>query len=187
MIGPPESVVKQYLAWAYAKQDEELKIKTAPTAGPTIMRYGNGRATVTSQRIIDDDGVATQVLRAGVFYSFEIEAEFEAASSQPILGFQIRDHYGKEIFSMNTLQSRVRIEPAEAGDRRGVRFRFRWPELAEATYSFSPAVAEGTQEDHQVLDWIEGASFIRSVPTSFVLGVIRIADVETNAYVPELA
>ena len=47
LIGTPEAVVKQYLAWAYAKQDEELKISTAPAEGPTVMRYGNGRASVT--------------------------------------------------------------------------------------------------------------------------------------------
>ena len=187
LIGTPETVVKQYLAWAYAKQDEELKITTAPAEGPTVMRYGNGRATVTRHRILDETGTATQVLKAGMIYSFEIEAEFHAASSQPILGFQIRDHYGKEIFSMNTVQSRIALEPAQAGDRRGARFRFRWPEFAEATYSFSPSVAEGTQESHLVLDWIEGASYVRSAPGRFVLGLIRISDVEAAAYEPERA
>ena len=83
---------------------------------------------------------------------------------------------------MNTVQSRVPVPAARAGDLRGARFRFCWPELAEATYSFSPSVTEGSQELHQVLDWIEGALFVRSVPNSFVLGLIRIPDVETEAY-----
>jgi homopolymeric O-antigen transport system ATP-binding protein len=182
LLGPPEAVVKQYLAWAYAQQDEELKVEAAaPEAeGPTQLRYGNGKARLVRYEILDEGGKPTLVLRPQAVYSIELEAEMHADVARPILGFQIRDHYGKEIFSMNTYQAELVVAPAAPGEVLGARFRFPWPELAEATYSFSPAVAEGTQEVHQVLDWIEGAMFLKSAPPRQVLGLLRVADVETE-------
>jgi ABC-type polysaccharide/polyol phosphate transport system ATPase subunit len=178
--GPPEQVVKQYLAWVYAKQDQSLQIETVAAAGPTQLRYGNGKARIARFEVLDEHGVPTRVLRALQRYRMEIEAEFDADVAAPILGFQVRDHYGKEVFSMNTVQSDLTLAPARPRERVVAAFTLLWPELADAMYSVSPAVAAGTQEVHEVLDWIEGAAFVRSVPERRVLGVLRVRPLDTE-------
>ncbi len=184
LIGPPEAVVKQYLAWAYARQDQELQMESVAAGAATALRYGNGKARLRRYEVLGPDGKATNVLRAGQVYSFELEAEYLAPIAKPILGFQIRDRYGNELFSMNTIQSELALPAGRPGDVLGARFRFRWPELAEATYSFSPSAAEGTQETHQILDWIEGAVYLQSVPERFVLGLFRVEGVEAELFQP---
>ncbi len=177
--GPPEQVVKQYLAWVYSKQDQELQIETVAADGPTQLRYGNGKARIVRYEVFDEAEQPTRVLRALRRYRVEVEAEYHAGVEAPILGFQVRDHYGKEVFSMNTVQSDLTLAPARPGERITAAFSFLWPEFADAMYSVSPAAAAGTQESHEVLDWIEGATFVRSVPDRRVLGVLRVRPLDT--------
>ena len=117
------------------------------------------------------------MLVPGERYEVVLDAAFHADVAEPILGFQIRDPFGRELISMNTTERGTPLPPARAGERLTVRFAFPWPELAETDYSLSPAVASGTQENHTVLDWIDGDVILRSVPTSRVLGLFRPHDV----------
>ena len=172
--GSPEAVVKQYLAWVYARQDRELQVEAIPAEGATQLRYGNGKAVIDRFEIRSEEGEPTRVLRGRKRYTVDIEATFRAAVKAPIVGFQIRDPFGREIFSVNTLQCDLEVADTAPGDRVSAVFEIEWPELAEALYSFSPSVAAGTQDHHEVLDWIEGAGFVRSVPERFVLGLVRV-------------
>ncbi len=178
LIGAPDQVVKHYLAWAYSQQDRELKMESTVSTGPAALRYGNGKATLLDSQLFDAEGEATRIAHAGKVYSVRLQAECRDDVAAPILGFQIRDHYGREIFSINTLQARDRQPPVRAGQTITADFRFLWPEIAEEVYSLSPAAADGTQEAHQVLDWIDSAILIQAVPRSRVLGVFRVPDVD---------
>jgi ABC-type polysaccharide/polyol phosphate transport system ATPase subunit len=178
--GPPEAVVKQYLAWVYARQDRELQVEALAASGPTQLRYGNGKACIDRFEILTEEGEPTRVLRGRRRYTVVLEATFRAPVRAPILGFQVRDPFGREIFSVNTLQCEVPVGDGAPGDRVAATFVIEWPELAEALYSVSPSIAAGTQDHHEVLDWLEGAGFVRSVPDRFVLGLIRVRPVEAE-------
>jgi hypothetical protein len=106
-----------------------------------------------------------------------IRAQFLSDVAEPILGFQLRDPMGRELFSMNNLERGTPLAAARSGDRLTARFRFPWPDLAETDYTISPAAASGTQENHTVLDWIDGDTIIRSCPTSRVLGLFRPSNI----------
>jgi ABC-type polysaccharide/polyol phosphate transport system ATPase subunit len=178
--GIPEAVVKQYLAWVYARQDSELRIESLADTGPTRLRYGNGKGTIERFEILDEAGAPARVLRPASRYTIQIEATLKAAVTSPILGFQIRDPFGREIFTDNTIQCDLHVAKAMPGDRLVATFVILWPELADAVYSVSPALAAGTQADHEVLDWLEGAAFVRSAPERFVLSLIRVRPIEAS-------
>ncbi len=180
LIGSPDEIVKHYLAWAYSQQDRELKIEKAVSTGPTSLRYGNGKATLMETELFDAAGESTRIAHAGRPYAVRLRAICNAEIAAPILGFQLRDHYGREIFSMNTLQGAEPLGAARPGETLVADFRFAWPEIAEEVYSLSPAVAEGTQETHQVLDWIDSGLLVQAVPRSRVLGIFRVGGVEID-------
>ncbi len=178
--GAPEAVVKQYLAWVYARQDKELQVEQIVAEGPTQLRYGNGKGQIERFEILTEAGEPTRVLHGARRYTVELDGTLRAPVRSPILGFQIRDPFGREIFSVNTFQCDLHVEDGEPGDRFSARFVIEWPELADALYSFSPSIAAGTQDLHEVLDWLEGAAFVRSVTDRFVLGLIRVRPIEAE-------
>ncbi|HRY44078.1 MAG TPA: ABC transporter ATP-binding protein [Thermoanaerobaculia bacterium] len=176
LVSSPREIVQRYLAWVYENRDSELRISSEVDRSG-VLRYGDGRARLERWGVVDETGGATTMLVPGERYEVVLDAAFHADVAEPILGFQIRDPFGRELISMNTTERGTPLPPARAGERLTVRFAFPWPELAETDYSLSPAVASGTQENHTVLDWIDGDVILRSVPTSRVLGLFRPHDV----------
>ncbi len=94
---------------------------------------------------------------------------------RPIIGFQFKDRLGQVIFSDNTFLSyREEHLTIKAGNTFNARFAFRLPILPSGDYSISPAVAEGTQEDHVQHHWIHDALIVRVHASSVCLGLLGI-------------
>ena len=78
----------------------------------------------------------------------------------PIIGFQIRDKYGNEVFGQTSLTS-----PVEQGDikqgRNIINFAFDWPEIREGDYFITIGIGNGTEVLNQVEEcWINNAIHI---------------------------
>ncbi len=177
LVATPREVVQRYLAWVYQSQDSDIRVGVTDGERPGVLRYGNGRARLEEWGIFSLDGTKKTALRPGEIYEVVIRARFLADVAEPILGFQLRDPMGRELFSMNNLERGTPLSAARAGERVTARFRFPWPELAETDYTISPAAASGTQENHTVLDWIDGDTIIHSCPDSRVLGLFRPSNI----------
>jgi lipopolysaccharide transport system ATP-binding protein len=177
LVSSPREIVQHYLAWVYQNRDAQMRIVTDEDERKGVLRYGDGRARLESWGVLDADGRTTTMLRPGCRYEVTITALFHADVEEPILGFQIRDPFGRELISMNTTERGKPLSPARTRERITARFAFVWPELAETDYSLSPAAACGTQENHTVLDWIDGDVILRSLPETRVLGLFRPHDI----------
>ena len=62
----------------------------------------------------------------------------------PIVGFMMRNHLGLDFAGTNTAREGFELPPMAAGDVYTVDFHLQLPELYPSSFSFSPAIADGT-------------------------------------------
>lgn len=78
----------------------------------------------------------------------------------PIIGFQIRDKYGNEVFGQTSLTSPVKQGVIKQG-RNIINFAFDWPEIREGDYFITIGIGNGTEVLNQVEEcWINNAIHI---------------------------
>lgn len=78
----------------------------------------------------------------------------------PIIGFQIRDKYGNEVFGQTSLTSPVEQGVIKQG-RNIINFAFDWPEIREGDYFITIGIGNGTEILNQVEEcWINNAIHI---------------------------
>jgi hypothetical protein len=75
----------------------------------------------------------------------------------PIVGFMLRNHLGMDFAGTNTAREGHELPPLRPGDVYTVDFHVQLPELYPGTFSFSPAIADGTLLGYKMCDWIDNA------------------------------
>ena len=75
----------------------------------------------------------------------------------PIVGFMLRNQLGMDFSGTNTAREGYELPPMQPGDVYTVDFHLDLPELYPASFSFSPAIADGTLTAYQMCDWIDNA------------------------------
>jgi hypothetical protein len=75
----------------------------------------------------------------------------------PIVGFMLRNQLGMDFSGTNTAREGHELPPMEPGDVYTVDFYVELPELYGASFSFSPAIADGTLMGYTMCDWIDNA------------------------------
>lgn len=79
----------------------------------------------------------------------------------PILGFIIKDRLGMDITGANTI---LYSKTSDIGDfivdsSKIIKFTFKMPYLMNGKYSIAPAIANGTENNHEQLHWVNDAVF----------------------------
>ena len=95
--------------------------------------------------------------------------------TKPIVGFLVRNSRGQYLFGDNTyLSYRDSPVPSGPGDILVASFTFQMPLLPVGTYSISPAVADGTHDDHVQHHWIHDALLFESRVSVISHGLIGL-------------
>ena len=142
---------------------------------PDQKGFGTGDAKIVSVRLLDPSGAPLSWVVGGEDVILEIRCSAHKDILRPIVGFQFKDRLGQVIFCDNTYfiyQNKLQL--AEAGTEIIARFEFRLPVLPSGDYSISPAIAEGTQEEHIQHHWLHDAMMVRVHSTSVCLGLIGV-------------
>jgi lipopolysaccharide transport system ATP-binding protein len=143
---------------------------------PEAACFGTGEAEIKSVRLLDQDGAPLSWVVGGENVILEIRCLAYKDLARPIIGFQFKDRLGQVIFGDNTyLVYQHNPRSVGQGGELIARFEFRMPVLPTGSYSISPAIAEGTQEDHVQLDWVHDAMILQVQSSSVCLGLIGIA------------
>ena len=126
-------------------------------------RWGNGLAKITAVWLKDTNENPLSWIIGGEEVVLTIEAEALRDLHDIVLGFQVRDRLGQNLFGDNTFlttfDSPVSVK---AGKSFRAKFRFLMPPLPQGTYAIVTAIATGTQHEHIILDWINESLFIES-------------------------
>ncbi|GHU36343.1 ABC transporter ATP-binding protein [Betaproteobacteria bacterium] len=142
---------------------------------PEQASFGTGDAKIISVRLLDKEDMPLSWIVGGEDVILEIRCAIHKDMLRPIIGFQFKDRLGQNIFVDNTyLTYQYKPVAAEAGTELRARFEFRLPVLPSGDYSISPAIAEGTQEQHVQHHWIHDALVVRVHTSSVCMGLIGL-------------
>lgn len=169
-IGEPADICKQYLSYMAF---EDVGVEGDQTEQPetqgveselvwfdtaSFESYGERGAEIRKvafynaedQSQIDNfEGNEECVLRMKVHSRHNIPA--------PIYGFILKDNYGNQITGMNTVVCESPVESLDGGNDSEVVIEFKLPNLKNGTYTISPALAEGSMENHIQHHWVHDA------------------------------
>ncbi len=170
-VGKPELVVSKYLAAMGAKDaryfahDQQAHPTHPCEAPPEIAetipnvdhRYGDKRGSIIGIAIYDNNSNSISVLFPDSTIVVRISARAKANLDRPIIGFMFRNHLGVDFAGTNTAREGYDLPPMAAGEICTVDFHIELPALYASTFSFSPALADGTLEHYSICDWIDNA------------------------------
>jgi ABC-type polysaccharide/polyol phosphate transport system ATPase subunit len=171
-IGDTENVVAQYLAYMVEKDSRFLELGSrnhhqpaaaslAPetvTSIPNIdHRYGDARAEIIGIAVLNPQGQKLHLLEPGQPIVVRISACAREAVMNPNIGFMMRNHLGVDFAGTNTLREGHQLAELWPGDTVTVDFHLTLPELYPASFSFSPAIADGSLTEYKMCDWIDNA------------------------------
>jgi lipopolysaccharide transport system ATP-binding protein len=199
-LGEPDRVIARYLAAMVEKDSAYLLNKAtaheflprasrvqAPEIIDTIPnidhRYGDGRAKVIGIGVFDERGRPMHLLTPATRILVRISVRAIEAVPMPIVGFMLRNQLGMDFSGTNTAREGYELPPMQAGDVSTIDFYIDLPELYPASFSFSPAIADGTLVGYTMSDWIDNAITLQmSRAESEIYGYLHLpCRVEVNA------
>ncbi len=199
-MGEPDRVISKYLA-AMSQKDsnyrllragsEEKRVRCGPVRAPEIVetipnidhRYGDGRAEILGIAVLNEQGHPLHMLEPSIRMVVRISVRAKDDLSMPMVGFMLRNQLGMDFSGSNTAREGYELPPMQPGDITTVDFHIDLPELYPASFSFSPAVADGTLQAYQMCDWIDNAIALQMSRTAGeIYGYIHLpCRVEVNS------
>ena len=198
-IGETDRVVAKYLAAMVEKDSAYLELKASAqrargepaVRAPEVVehipnidhRYGDGRAEILGIAVVDVQGLPVQLLDPSQRITVRISVRARDHIAQPIVGFMMRNHLGIDFSGTNTARESYDLPAMDTGDVYTVDFHVEMPELYPASFSFSPAIADGTLLGYKMCDWIDNAIALQmSRSEGEIYGFLRLpCRVEVNA------
>lgn len=86
-----------------------------------------------------------------------IRVKFNTAIDKPIYGFSIKDRLNNIVTQTNSYVLNKSVMYGKAGEIVNVAFEFVVPNLSIGSYTISPALASGSQDDHIQHSWVHDA------------------------------
>ena len=142
---------------------------------PNAFSSGTGRATITQVSLLDVDSQTLVHFSGGEHVTLQICAKAQSDISQPIVGFYLKDRLGQYLFGDNTYKQYAGTAlTVHAGQKVVASFSFQIPFLPLGKYSFMAAIASGTQDEHEMLQWIHDALLVDSLNPLTAMGLVGI-------------
>jgi lipopolysaccharide transport system ATP-binding protein len=171
-LGDADQVISKYLAAMVEKDSAYLQHRpravapdAPPVTAPEIIedipnidhRFGDSRARIVGIALLDASGQKLHLLEPSSSIVVRISVRATAAIANPIVGFMLRNHLGIDFSGTNTLREGTELPPMSSGDVYTIDFHVELPDLYPGTFSFSPAIADGTLTEYAMCDWIDNA------------------------------
>lgn len=135
-------------------QKRELKERrNIPMVPAEIVIKGSGDAKITHAALFDENTEPIELVEPGQNVSFISCVEFYKKIERPLYGLSIRDRLGNDIIAINSEMLHMQL-PEEDGNVE-YKLDFTVPQLNKGTYTISVAVANGFQDDHIQLCWLD--------------------------------
>ncbi len=147
---------------------------------PNFKRFGTGRCEILNLKVLDSQGKETAFVLPGE--TLEIKGKIISHDNikSPIFGISMFDRLRVSIAGWNTKQYEYQLPALEKGQIVGISFKFKWPHIKNDSYSLEPAIADGSQDNHEMIDWIQAAVTLESGVTDLTFGFIRFTDVKVS-------
>jgi lipopolysaccharide transport system ATP-binding protein len=142
---------------------------------PVSASFGKGSVKITDVVLLDELGNKCGWIVGGEQVTLVINCLVKHHITSPIIGFQVKDKLGQVIFGDNTyLTFFEKPRNIDADSTFCGKFEFIMPLLPVGDYSIASAVAEGTQREHVLHNWIHDALAFKVHHTSVSHGLVGI-------------
>ena len=145
-----------------------------------VKRFGTGRAEIVEFNILDSVGNPSNFAHPGDEVCLVIKSTTFDQIDRPIVGIMIYDRLRTEIAGFNTYQLKTKVSALSKGALLEVKFKFPWPELKGGNYTLEAAFAEGSQDSHEMLDWLQCPLSLFSGETDLTFGMVRIPEIQSS-------
>lgn len=122
----------------------------------------------------DEKDKYTTHLRVDEEYKLHVVIDFHMDMHNLIVGFVLENNKGLPLFDLNNYINQQQGITGKAGKLTEVIYNFKLPRLMKGTYILGTAVAEGTQEKHEMHTWLHGVSDIEIINPGFNSSYIEI-------------
>lgn len=143
-----------------------------------VKRFGTGRAEIVAFEVLDEQGKAASFVYPGDAVWIRVEIVAFASVKDPFVGVVVYDRLRTAITGFNTYQLDRKLPSLNSAEIMEVEFHFRWPEIQGGNYTLEVALADGSQESHEMLDWLQCPVNLVSGVTDLTFGIMRLPDVE---------
>ncbi len=109
---------------------------------PETSKGGSNEIEILRVRLLGEDLNGKETVIAGEILVVQMEVDVKVDKDNVIFGYTVKDRVGNAIFGENTCSS-LTDKLCLATGRHLVSFRFSWPEIHSATYTFTFGVGEG--------------------------------------------
>jgi lipopolysaccharide transport system ATP-binding protein len=176
--GKTDLVVSKYIAAMsekdarYLAHDAELHHPRSYQPPPEVVenipnidhRFGDRRAEILGIAIFDSSSNSIHSVKQDSTVVVRISIRARANVDRPIVGFMLRNNLGVDFAGTNTAREGHTLPPMAIGEICTVDFYVDMPALYPTTFSFSPAIADGTLEHYSMCDWIDNAIVLPMEP-----------------------
>lgn len=167
MEGSPTDVVNRYIGFVHQRESSG-----EPVAGAlgSSFRHGDGASRIIEVKLLDQTERPARSFSPGERMTIQIEAVFQRAVHEPILGVLFRTRIGTEVFGTNTRIEGLRLGSYEAGERLQVRFILDCLLTAqEYTVTVATQNWDGTSQD-----WLDDVLSFQVVDVRHTAGVLQL-------------
>jgi len=149
-----------------------------------LRQFGDNRATITAFRIQSQAG-SNGIVYGGQECEISMIVDAHDNIADPIFGYIVNDQFGRNILGDNTIYLESMIFPLVTGKQYIVNFCLEaWPNLLDAQYSLSLAIATGNIEDHKICNFVHDALVVNNVPFRRAGGFFSV--LETKVLLQEI-
>lgn len=176
-------------------EDIPVKISNEKKVYPVLIKKNNEgdlkseKFDIVSCFFTNDRGKIVKHLRVDEKYKFHCAISFKEDMHSLIVGFVLENNKGLPLFDINNYINQQQGISGKKGYVTEAIYEFTLPRLMKGTYILEAAIAQGTQEQHEMLTWLHGignveiinpgynSSYIE-IPAKIVLGQIEYKKVE---------
>ena len=154
------------------KIDSDIMV---PKVVSTVHYKGNGQARIYECGLYNEYDELIEIVEPKQMIKCIVRIEYEKEAMHPILGLAVRDRLGNEIIGINSETVGEEL-PAACGKQEYI-ISFMMPELNKGEYTISIAIANGYQNDHIQMCWLDDALIFRVKERKFdIPGLIYIEE-----------
>lgn len=156
-------------------QTTELNaLRKYPRVRQVTDRFGSEDVKIISAFFTDSNGDLTSSMTIDQNYKAHVVFETKREMKSLIVGFVLENNKGLPLFDINNYINQKETIYVEGNKAVEIVYSFKMPRLLKGTYLVSTAVAQGTQEAHQILTWLHGIMDVEIINTGYNSSYIEI-------------
>ncbi len=153
---------------------EIKKRKNYPRINNEKDRFGSDKVKILSCFFTDRNNEIVSTLTVDGQYQAHVVFEVYEDMKSLIVGFVLENNKGLPLFDINNYINQKETIKARAGQAVEIVYNFKLPRILKGTYLVGTAVAQGTQESHEILTWLHGVTELEVVNMGYNSSYIEI-------------